>query len=241
MEFSLVNKTISMTTDIASNAVLSAKILETKLEHEFIHYWCVAHILNIIVTAGLDTIKVPIKKLRKLIKVIRKSAKMLEELKNLAKLDHQNFLHPVLDCKTLWNSTYSMLSWTCILKEKIQMLAIKNITLNPYLPTSEEWELFSDLEQFLEPFNKATLDLSNQSHSTIEHSQVILLAIKIDLDVDREQDSLLKDMIKPMKEKFNNYYEILKGLSHISAFLDPRYKNYCFPNMNDESVLLPIR
>ena len=121
------------------------------------------------------------------------------------------------------------------------MLAIKNITLNPYLPTSEEWELFSDLEQFLKPFNKVILDLSNQSHSTIRHLQVILLAIKIDLNVDRGQNSLLKDMIEPMKEKFNNYYEILKGLSHISAFLDPRYKNYCFPNMNDESVLLPIR
>ena len=50
------------------------------------------------------------------------------------------------------------------------MLAIKNITLNPYLPTSEEWELFSDLEQFLKLFNKATLDLSNQSHPTIGHS-----------------------------------------------------------------------
>ena len=48
-------------------------------------------------------------------------------------------------------------------------------------------------------------------------------------------------MIEPMKEKFNNYYEILKGLSHISAFLDPRYKNYCFPSMNDENVLSPIR
>ena len=59
---SLVNKTISMTTDNASNAILSAKILETKLEHEFIHYQYVAHILNIIVTAKLDTIKVLIKK-----------------------------------------------------------------------------------------------------------------------------------------------------------------------------------
>ena len=241
VEFGLENKTVSMTTDNASNVILSARILATKFDHEFTHYRCVAHILNIIVTAGLNAIKVPIKKLRKLIKMIRKSTKMLEELENLAKIDHQNFLRPVLDCKTRWNSTYNMLNRACILKEKIQMLAVKYNTLNSFLPTLTEWELFNDLDQFLEPFNKATIDLSTQSHPTIGHSRVILLAIKIDLDADRGQDSLLKDMIEPMKEKFTSYYEILKGLSHIAAFLDPRYKNYCFPNMSDDEVLLPIR
>ena len=166
---------------------------------------------------------------------------MLKELENLAKLDNQNFLRPVLDCKTRWNSTYNMLNRAVLLKEKIQMLAVKYSALNTYLPNIVEWELFSDLDQFLEAFNKATIDLSTQSYPTIGHSRIILLAIKIDLYVDRGQDCLLKDMIDPMKEKFESYYEILKGLSHVAAFLDPRYKNYCFPDMNDEEVLLPIR
>src|SRR6266542_1745459 len=51
VEFGLENKTISLTTDNASNMVACAKILESKFEHTFIHYRCVAHILNIIVTA----------------------------------------------------------------------------------------------------------------------------------------------------------------------------------------------
>ena len=241
VEFGLENKTISMTTDNASNMVSCAKILESKFEHTFIHYRCVVHILNIIVTAGLNTINAPIKKLRKLIKTIRKSAKMLEELENLSKLDNQNFLRPVLDCKTRWNSTYNMLNRAVLLKEKIQMLAVKYSALNTYLPNIVEWELFSNLDQFLEAFNKATIDLSTQSYPTIGHSRIILLANKIDLYVDRGQDCLLKDMIEPMKEKFESYYEILKGLSHVAAFLDPRYKNYCFPDMNDDEVLLPIR
>ncbi len=43
-----------------------------------------------------------------------------------------------------------------------------------------------------------------------------------------------------MKEKFNNYYEILKETTHISAFLNLRYKNYCFLEMNEEEILLLI-
>ena len=134
-----------------------------------------------------------------------------------------------------------MINRACILKENISMLAVKYPMLNNYLPMQEEWELFYDLNQFLEPFNNATIDLSAQSYPTIAHSRVILLAIKIDLYVDRGEDSLLKDLIIPMKEKFEAYYEVLKESTHIAAFLDPRYKSYCFPDMNESEILQPIQ
>ena len=44
-----------------------------------------------------------------------------------------------------------------------------------------------------------------------------------------------------MKEKFDNYYEILKETTHIFAFLNPKYKNYCFLKMNEEEILLLIQ
>ncbi len=242
VEFELEHKTIALTTDNASNMISAARHLRAKFEHNtFIHYRCVAHILNIIVTTGLEIIKLPVKKLRKLIKSIRKSTKILEELENLSKLNNKNFLRPIIDCKTCWNSTYKMINRACILKENIQMLAIKYPQLNNYLPTQTEWELFYDLDQFLESFNNATNDLSTQSYPTVAHSRIILLAIKIDLYADRGHESLLNNVINSMKEKFDNYYEILKETTHISAFLDPRYKNYCFPEMNEEEILLPIQ
>jgi hypothetical protein len=191
--------------------------------------------------AGLNVVNIPIKKLRKLIKVIRKSSKLLEELENLAKLDKKPFIRPIMDCKTRWNSTFSMINRACVLKENIKMLSVKYSNLNDYMPTDVEWELFHDLDQFLEQFNRATLDLSTQSYPTVAFSRIILLSIKVDLYENRGHESLLNDVISPMKEKFNDYYEILKEPTHIAAFLDPRYKKYCFPDMSEEEILLPIQ
>lgn len=241
-EFKLENKTIAITTDNASNMISCARQLRLKFGHnDFIHYRCVAHILNLIVSSGLDIVKENIKKLRKLMKMIKRSSKILEELENLSQLNHQPFLRPIIDIKTRWNSTYKMINRACTLKENISMLAVKYPTLNNYLPTQMEWELLHDLNQFLEPFDNATTNLSSQSYPTIAHSRIILLAIKIDLYADRGDDSLLKDMIIPMREKFETYYEVLKEITHIAAFLDPRYKSYCFPDMNNNEILQPIQ
>ena len=120
------------------------------------------------------------------------------------------------------------------------MLAVKYPSLKSHLPTDTEWELFYDLDQFLEQFNKVIIDLSSQSYPTIAHLRIIFLAIKIDLHINRENESLLNDIIIPMKEKYNTYYEILKDSTHISAFLNPRYKKYCFSDISRDEVLLPI-
>ena len=97
------------------------------------------------------------------------------------------------------------------------------------------------MDPFLEPFDNATINLLTQSYPTIAHSRIILLAIKVDLYADRGHDSLLNNIINLMKEKFENYYEILKDSTYISAFLNLRYKNYCFSEISDEEILLLIQ
>jgi hypothetical protein len=241
VEFGLETKTIAMTTDNGSNMVLGANILKSKLVNTFTHYRCVAHVLNLVVTAGLDIIKIPIKNLRKLVKIIRKSTKILEELENFAKLDNVKFLRPIMDCKTRWNSTYKMINRACVLKEHIQMLLVKHPNLRDFFPNEEEWELFRDLDQFLQQFDEATIDLSSQKYPTIAHSRIILIAIKKDLESDKGDGYLLENVEAAMLEKFNEYYELLEESSHIAAFLDPRYKNYCFPEMSDYEIQLPIK
>ncbi|PKC60133.1 hypothetical protein RhiirA1_350315, partial [Rhizophagus irregularis] len=83
-------------------------------------------------------------------KVIKKSSKILEELESLSQLNEEIFLRPIIDIKTRWNFTYKMINRACILKNNISMLAVKYPNLNNNMPTQLEWELFHDLNQFLE-------------------------------------------------------------------------------------------
>src|SRR6266480_1910723 len=181
------------------------------------------------------------KKLRKFITVIQKSTKVLEELKNLFVIEEKQFLRPILDCKTRWNSTYQMINRACFLKEYIQMALVRSPNLSSYFPEENEWELYKDLNKFLEQFYDATTTLSSQTYPTIAHSRIILLAIKKDLETSRGDESLLKDAINAMKTKYNEYYKKLESSSHISAFLDPRYKRYCFSEMQDNEIISPIQ
>ena len=240
-EFGLETKIIAITTDNGSNMILGINILKETLTNNLIHCRCVAHVLNLVVVSGLNIIEKSIKKLRKLIKTIRKSTKLLEKLENLIKFDRTQFLRPIMDCKTRWNSTYKMINRACILKDNIEMLLVKHSNLKNFFPNEGEWELFKDLDQFLCQFNEATVELSSQKYPTIAHSRIILLAIKKDLEVESGEDYLLKDVIKVMLEKFNEYFEKLEESSHIVAFLDLKYKKYCFSNMTDHEILSPIR
>ena len=242
LDFGLETKAMAITTDNGSNMVAGANILKEKLSLDtFVHCRCVAHVLNLIVTTGLEILKISIKKLRKLITVIRKSTKVLEELENLFNIEGKQFLRPILDCKTRWNSTYQMINRACFLKEYIQMALVRSPDLSSYFPEENEWELYKDLNEFLGQFYNATTTLSSQTYPTIAHSRIILLAIKKDLETSRGDESLLKDAINAMKIKYNEYYKKLESSSHISAFLDPRYKKYCFPEMQDNEIISPIQ
>src|SRR6266511_3959327 len=194
VEFGLETKTIAITTDNGSNMVLGTRLLKSTLTDSFIHCRCVAHVLNLVVGAGLKIVKEHIKKLRKLIK-------MIEELENLAKLDKKQFLRPIMDCKTRWNSTFKMINCTCVLKDNIEMLLVRNSNLKDTFPNDDKWKLFKDLDQFLCQFNEATIVLSSQKYPTIAHSRVIVLAIKKDLKANRGEEYLLKDVAESMLGK----------------------------------------
>ncbi len=57
------------------------------------------------------------------------------------------------------------------------------------------------MDQFLCQFNEATIDLSSQKYPTIAHSRVIVLAIKKDLEANRGEEYLLKDVAESMLGK----------------------------------------
>lgn len=82
----------------------------TILDHEFLHMRCCAHILNLIVRAGLEYQSDSIYRIRNAIRYVRSSPSRLDAFKKCAsavKIESKSLL--CLDIETRWNSTYKML------------------------------------------------------------------------------------------------------------------------------------
>ncbi|CAG8527647.1 130_t:CDS:1 [Dentiscutata erythropus] len=95
-EFGIETKIIVLTTDNDANMISTANYLSDKLIlNDFCHYRNIAHILNLVVLADLNSLADSIKKLKKLIKVICKLTKNFEDLKNIVTLDEKPFLAPI--------------------------------------------------------------------------------------------------------------------------------------------------
>lgn len=80
------------------------------LDGEFMHIKCGAHIINLIVNEGLESMHDSIAAIRNYVGYIRSSPTRLLKFKRCVereKIDYMRWL--VLDVSTRWNSTYMML------------------------------------------------------------------------------------------------------------------------------------
>ncbi|CAG8706043.1 15184_t:CDS:1, partial [Dentiscutata heterogama] len=86
-----------------------------------------------------------------------------------------------------------------------------------------------------------TIELSSQTYPKIAHVQIILLALRTELESDKGNNFLLQHVFNIMLYKHIEYFNLITESLHISAFLDPRYKKYCFSTINSKEILAPIR
>ena len=123
--------------------VAACRLLKNDLEStapNFVHCRCVCHILNLAVSAGIKKEEDLIKRLRKIVKLVRRTQSYLEELKRLAIAADKTFKHPILDVKTRWNSTFHMAQRALDLKEDLSIIQSRNKSLGDIWLDEEEWE-----------------------------------------------------------------------------------------------------
>jgi len=118
-DLAIKERLIGFTADNASNNQTCQRYLRRFTSPNFMYIRYAAHVLNLAVKEGQKNYVSQIKKARRFCNKIKYSPLLLEDMKRIAAILECSFLHPELDVKTRWNSTYLMLE---------QLVEIGNIT-----------------------------------------------------------------------------------------------------------------
>lgn len=242
-ELNITSRLIGITTDNEAKMLAAVRKIKENLElPNFQHYRCMAHILNLVVKAGLETdsISILIKKLRIFISTVRNSPKQMDKLKDYFKIESIPFKAPLPDIVTRWNYTYYMLERAIEIKPFLNHLVTNLPVLTNNWPTSEEWSILNDLLDLLTPFALVTKVISASSYPMIGDVKWLFLGISNHLERPCDNYSL-QDLINNMREVFNHYFDQINYSLHIPAFFDPRYKKSAYRRMAQEDILRPIQ
>ncbi|CAM8898360.1 unnamed protein product [Rhodiola kirilowii] len=113
-----IENVFTITVDDASSNNTAVAYLKKKLTHQngcilagrYLHMRCIAHIINLVVVDGLNSLKHSISRIRNAVRYVRQSPSRWEKFKECIayeKIESKNSV--CLDVRTRWNSTYKML------------------------------------------------------------------------------------------------------------------------------------
>ncbi|KAG4164011.1 hypothetical protein ERO13_D01G209133v2, partial [Gossypium hirsutum] len=177
----------------------------------FFQVRCCAHILNLIVKAGLELADDVVGKIRNGIRYIRKSGIRRKRFYDVAdKSFHLNVTKKLRqDVCVRWNSTYLMLESSLYYKDVLDYWGQRDKDYQIFALSNEEWRNVAILCKFLKVFYDVTCVFSVKGPY-----------------------SFLTPMVRQMQEKFNKYWAEYSLILSCAAILDPRYKlnyvQYCF-------------
>ncbi|KAL6334197.1 hypothetical protein AAG906_006784 [Vitis piasezkii] len=170
----IVRKLSTITVDNCSSNDGMIDILSEKLSSsgslllngKIFHMRCATHVLNLIVKEGLDVIRVEIEKIRESVAYWLATPSRVEKFESGT---HQLRLpcnkKLCLDCKTLWNFTYLMLSIAITYKNVFSCLKQCD-KLYTIVPSKEEWNLAREICERLKLFYNITKLFSRQNYPT---------------------------------------------------------------------------
>ncbi|TYI92702.1 hypothetical protein E1A91_D02G088700v1 [Gossypium mustelinum] len=179
----------------------------------FFQVRCCAHILNLIVKAGLELADDVVCKIRNGIRYIKKSGIRRKRFYDVAdKSFHLNVTKKLSqDVCVRWNSTYLMLESSLYYKDVLDYWGQRDKDYQMFALSSEEWRNVAIFCKFLKVFYDVH---------------------KLLIDTVKGPYSFLTPMVKQMQEKFNKYWAEYSLILSCAAILDPRYKlnyvQYCF-------------
>ena len=228
--FKIEQKVFTISFDNASNNTNAVGLLKLTykplLDGIFYHGRCVAHIINLVVGAGLGVEE---------INEIRKGFKeMLQDIfcsgnaryKNYMKLCKETnsvFLTPTWECPTRWNSTHKM--WQNALRQKDTLKHFHDRLYNKGKVTKKfsdmGWATIQKMVELLQVFKDATTLVSGVYYPT---SHLVLNQLWIICEKLGEfefEGEMFDKMLVAMKSKLKKYFEEMPPVFTCAAALNP--------------------
>lgn len=216
------------TTNDSAIPYLVRKIGKSKLlgEGKFLHMRCCAHILNLIVKDGLDMLKDAIENFRSSIAYWTATPKRAEKFEEIAKYVNVKIDKKIgLDCKTRWNSTYTMLS-TALPYKAVFIRASRVDRQYTCCPTEQEWEFAGYVIERLKLFSDISTLFSGTDYVTANMFFYKICEIRSNIkEWSVCGNFLIEEMSVNMEAKFKKYWTDIQGLMGIATLLDPRFKH----------------
>jgi hypothetical protein len=176
-----------------------------------LHQRCACHIINLIVKSGLKRLKMYLEDFRITISFLNSSNQCITSFKSFclaARVRPRKF---GLDMDVRWNSTYLMFKHILPYKDTFSMFIHTNYRgASGTLLTPDHWYVVEYILQFLEQFYLSTLSLSDIYYPTAPLMMHVIIEIADHLN-QFEIDSLLRDVIVPMKNK--NFEVLVKYIT----------------------------
>jgi hypothetical protein len=166
-EWNSTEKCMSITLDNASTNDAAMKRLKMAIDKRrpgglngkgaYFHIRCAAHVINLVVKDGLQTICNGVSKLRNSVKYIRGSPARKQAFGNAIETSGViSDKEPATDVPTRWNSTYLMIDSCLPFRVAFESLAV---TDSAYLscPDPNEWDELLNMHKFLSVFHTGEL------------------------------------------------------------------------------------
>ncbi|XP_065315640.1 uncharacterized protein LOC135924511 [Gordionus sp. m RMFG-2023] len=195
---------MAVTHDNAKNMLAASRILsETYTElygSSLYNHRCLAHIINIIVGEGMIVLNDKLEKINKFVKKLHTSPKYMKEF-----LDITGGIRIPLDVVTRWNSKFLMIYSINKNLDAVNKLGKKGSHQDGQLFINNEESIFlKDVEDFLKPFYKITLEASSATNTTIGSSVLFINCIENILNDYITGDTVLKNTAEVIHQPFEN-------------------------------------
>lgn len=235
----LEKKVLAITTDNASNNIKAMQMLKEKVELSpftveslsFIHYKCVAHIIDLGIRAAINDLQRTLKPVRDFVLSIRSSSNRRETFNGIQQeliedglLQTNAPLELVEDVEHRWGSTYLMLKRAFVLRHAVDQMMDQTATMRSLDPI--DWSIIEELLTFLRKFHSATTKLcigTDVSVSVV--SRKVPGLIDHCVKFEENCNSAISQAAKSLRDKLTKYeLEMYHPVVNMAYVLDPRFK-----------------